>query len=75
MTKGYIIGIIVATIVTLVIMAITAIFGVQSFKNSAIGKEELVESSLSDLNAEYNRRSGLLVNLAEAVLSYSKCAA
>ena len=70
--KGYIIGIIVAAIVMLVVVAITAIFGVQSFKNSAIGKEELVESSMSDLNAEYNRRSGLLVNLAEAVLSYNE---
>lgn len=72
MTKGYIIGIIVAAIVALVIVAITAIFGVQSYQNSAINKEELTESSLSDLNAEYNRRSGLLANLAEAVMAYDE---
>lgn len=45
---------------------------VQSYQNSAIKKETLIESSESDLNAEYNRRAGLLVNLAEAVKSYDK---
>lgn len=69
---SYVIGVCIAAIVGLVIMAITAVFAVQSYQNSAINKEELVESSVSDLNSEYNRRSGLLVNLAEAVLSYNK---
>lgn len=53
-------------------IAIVGVFGVQSSQNSAIAKEQLVESSQSDLNAEYNRRAGLLVNLAEAVKSYDK---
>ena len=52
--------------------ALVGVLCVQSSQNSAIAKEQLVESSLSDLNAEYNRRSGLLVNLAEAVKSYDK---
>lgn len=53
-------------------IALATMFGVQSSQNSAIAKEQLVESSESDLNAEYNRRAGLLVNLAEAVKSYDK---
>ena len=55
-----------------VAVVLMCVFGVQSSQNTAIAKEQLVESSLSDLNAEYNRRAGLLVNLAEAVKSYNK---
>lgn len=51
---------------------IAGVLGIQSSQNTAIAKEQLIESSLSDLNAEYNRRSGLLMNLAEAVKSYNK---
>lgn len=61
-----------AFVVLFVVAALAGYFGVQSSQNSAIAKEQLVESSESDLNAEYNRRAGLLVNLAEAVKSYDK---
>ena len=56
----------------IVAVLIAGIFGVQSSQNTAIAKEQLIESSLSDLDAEYNRRAGLLVNLAEAVKSYNQ---
>ena len=61
-----------AIFVLIGLAALVCVFGVQSSQNTAIAKEQLVESSLSDLNAEYNRRSGLLVNLAEAVRSYDE---
>ena len=64
--------IIVAILIACGVMALACVFGVQSSQNSAIAKEQLVESAESDLNAEYNRRAGLLVNLAEAVKSYDK---
>lgn len=62
----------IAVVILCGAIAIVGVFGVQSSQNSAIAKEQLVESSQSDLNAEYNRRAGLLVNLAEAVKSYDK---
>lgn len=64
--------IILAVVIALGAIALACVFGVQSSQNSAIAKEQLVESSQSDLDAEYNRRAGLLVNLAEAVKSYDK---
>lgn len=63
---------IIAAVVLCCAAALVGFVGVQSSQNTAIAKEQLVESSLSDLNAEYNRRAGLLVNLAEAVMSYDK---
>lgn len=59
-------------LVIIILGGLVAVFGVQNYQNVAIDKEQLVESSLSDLDAEYNRRAGLLVNLAEAVKSYDK---
>lgn len=61
-----------AIIGVIVAILIACVFGVQSSQNTAIAKEQLIESSLSDLDAEYNRRAGLLVNLAEAVKSYNQ---
>ncbi len=61
-----------SVIIFCAIFALSVIFGVQSSQNTAIAQEQSVESAESDLNAEYNRRSGLLVNLAEAVKSYDK---
>ena len=66
------IRIIVALLVLSGLTAVACVFGVQSSQNSAIAKEQIVESAESDLNAEYNRRNGLLRNLAEAVKSYDK---
>lgn len=63
---------IIAAVVLCCAAALVGFVGVQSSQNTAIAKEQLVESSQSDLNAEYNRRAGLLVNLAEAVKSYDK---
>lgn len=64
--------IIVALLVFAGCVALTSVFAVQSSQNSAIAKEQNVESAESDLKAEYNRRNGLLRNLAEAVKSYDK---
>lgn len=64
--------IVIAVLVLAGLFAVACIFGVQSSQNSAIAKEQIVESAESDLNAEYNRRNGLLRNLAEAVKSYDK---
>lgn len=64
--------VLISSLAIIVALIITTVFGVQSSQNKAIAKELLIESSLSDLNAEYNRRAGLLVNLAEAVMSYNK---
>ena len=64
--------IVIALVILCMAIAIAGVFGVQSSQNSAIAKEQLVESSQSDLDAEYNRRAGLLVNLAEAVKSYDR---
>lgn len=61
-----------AIFVLIGLVVLVCVFGVQSSQNSAISKEQLVESAESDLNAEYNRRAGLLVNLAEAVKSYDE---
>lgn len=63
---------IIATLVFVVAIAVAGIFGIQGAQNAAIAKEQLIESSMSDLDAEYNRRAGLLVNLAEAVKSYNE---
>ena len=65
-------GITIAVLAIFGALVLACIFGVQGAQNTAIAKEQLVESSLSDLNAEYNRRAGLLVNLAEAVKSYNQ---
>lgn len=62
----------IAVLVMCGAIALAYVFGVQSSQNSAIAKEQVVESAESDLNAEYNRRNGLLRNLAEAVKSYDK---
>lgn len=62
----------IAVVIALCAIALACIFGVQSSQNSAIAKEQIVESAESDLNSEYNRRNGLLRNLAEAVKSYDK---
>lgn len=62
----------IAVVIALGAIALACVFGVQSSQNSAIAKEQLVERAESDLNSEYNRRAGLLVNLAEAVKSYDK---
>ncbi|MBR4407385.1 MAG: LemA family protein [Clostridia bacterium] len=64
--------IVIAVLVLAGLTAVACIFGVQSSQNSAIAKEQVIESAESDLNAEYNRRNGLLRNLAEAVKSYDK---
>lgn len=69
--KKVIIGIIL-TLVTIVLLGIAVVLGVQSSQNRAIQMEQLVERAQSNLDAEYNRRAGLLVNLAEAVRSYDK---
>lgn len=71
MIKQIIIGAAVAVVI-IVLAILAAIFGVQSYQNRAIQMEQLVESAQSNLDAEYNRRAGLLVNLAEAVKSYDK---
>ena len=65
------IGVFVA-IAILVLVGIATVFAVQNYQNRAIQMEQLVESSQSNLDAEYNRRAGLLVNLADAVRSYNK---
>jgi len=62
----------VGFIVVAVLAVIASVFMVQNYQNRAIQMEQLVEKSQSNLNAEYNRRSGLLVNLAEAVMSYDE---
>lgn len=66
------IGIVGLVIVFAVALGTLFVFGAQAQKNSAIDKELRIESSKSDLEAEYNRRLGLLTNLAEAVKSYDK---
>ena len=71
MAKKIIIGA-VSCIVIIILTIVASIFMIQNYQNRAIQMEQLVESAQSNLDAEYNRRAGLLVNLAEAVMSYDE---
>ena len=71
MAKALILGAI-GFVVVVALTIVASIFMVQNYQNRAIQMEQLVERAQSNLNAEYNRRSGLLVNLAEAVMSYDE---
>lgn len=71
MAKALILGAI-GFVVVVALTIVASIFMVQNYQNRAIQMEQLVERAQSNLNAEYNRRAGLLVNLAEAVMSYDE---
>ena len=56
------------------IIAFTAcgIFGVQSFKNTAISYEEQINSAKSDIEVQQKRRADLIPNLVECVKAYDE---
>ena len=48
------------------------VFGVQGSRNKAIGLEEAIETSMSDIKVQEKRRIDLLPNLVDCVKQYDK---
>ena len=49
-----------------------AVFGVQGSRNKAIGLEESIETSMSDIKVQEKRRIDLLPNLVDTIKQYDK---
>lgn len=68
--KTWKIGAIVA--VGIVFIAVACVFGVQGSRNKAIGLEESIETSMSDIKVQEKRRIDLLPNLVDTIKQYDK---
>lgn len=54
------------------LFALMCVFGVQGSRNKAIGLEEAIETSMSDIKVQEKRRIDLLPNLVDCVKQYDK---
>lgn len=59
-------------VVGIIFFALMCIFGVQGSRNKAIGLEEAIETSMSDIKVQEKRRIDLLPNLVDCVKQYDK---
>lgn len=54
------------------LFALMCVFGVQGSRNKAIGLEEAIETSMSDIKVQEKRRIDLLPNLVDTIKQYDK---
>lgn len=59
-------------VVGIIFFALMCVFGVQGSRNKAIGLEEAIETSMSDIKVQEKRRINLLPNLVDCVKQYDK---
>lgn len=59
-------------VVGIILFALMCVFGVQGSRNKAIGLEEAIETSMSDIKVQEKRRIDLLPNLVDCVKQYDK---
>lgn len=59
-------------VVGIIFFALMCVFGVQGSRNKAIGLEEAIETSMSDIKVQEKRRIDLLPNLVDCVKQYDK---
>lgn len=59
-------------VVGIILVAVMCVFGVQSSRNKAIGLEEAIETSMSDIKVQEKRRIDLLPNLVDTIKQYDK---
>ena len=62
----------VVVVVGIIFFALMCVFGVQGSRNKAIGLEEAIETSMSDIKVQEKRRIDLLPNLVDCVKQYDK---
>lgn len=58
--------------VGIVFIVVACVFGVQGSRNKAIGLEESIETSMSDIKVQEKRRIDLLPNLVDTIKQYDK---
>ena len=59
-------------VVGIIFFALMCVFGVQGSRNKAIGLEEAIETSMSDIKVQEKRRIDLLPNLVDTIKQYDK---
>lgn len=59
-------------VVGIIFFALMCVFGVQGRRNKAIGLEEAIETSMSDIKVQEKRRIDLLPNLVDTIKQYDK---
>lgn len=64
--------VIAIALIGIICFAAMCVFGVQSSQNKAIGLEESIETSMSDIKVQEKRRIDLLPNLVDTIKQYDK---
>ena len=59
-------------VVGIIFFALMCVFGVHGSRNKAIGLEEAIETSMSDIKVQEKRRIDLLPNLVDTIKQYDK---
>lgn len=59
-------------VVGIIFFALMCVFGVQGSRNKAIGLEEAIETSMSDIKVQEKRRIDLLPELVDTIKQYDK---